>query len=150
MKYQSETVQECLLDMLDMLDAHYQEITTHKHLTKLKPDYEAYLEMEKDDAIRVFTVRTDDGELIGYFVTFIQPHIHYSDCIYAMNDILYIHPDHRGGTIAYRLFKKAIQDLRDNTKANIFCIHMKVEYPFRGLLTKLDFQLTEENWEIEL
>jgi len=150
MKYQVETVSQCLPDMGELHQDHYEEITTHKHLKKLKPDYDAYYKLEKKGNLRVMTVRTDDNILIGYFVTFIQRHIHYTDVVYALNDILYIHPGHRGGTVGYRLMKEALQDLRDNTGANILCIHMKVEYPFRGLLHKLGFSLTEENWEVEL
>jgi len=149
MKYQVETVQECLIDMADLHEMHYAEISTHKELKKLKPDYDAYLELELNGNLRVMTVR-EDNNMIGYCVTFIQPHIHYIDCTYALNDILFIHPDHRGGTVGYRLIKEAIRDLKENTDANILCIHMKVKYPFRNLLAKFGFQLTEENWEVEL
>ena len=159
MLYQAETVEQVLPEMSSLNELHYDEIATHKDLKVLKPDYDKYLEMERLGMLRVFTVRNQveergittmaegryRGDLIGYFVTFISPHMHYSDCIYALNDILYIHPDYRGGTVGYRLFKEAMQDLRDNTEATILCIHMKVEYPFRQLLGKLGFSLTEEN-----
>lgn len=150
MRYQAETVSECLVDMTDLNEMHYDEIATHKDVKKLQPDYRAYLNLERDGHLRVFTVRDDGDYLVGYFVTFIQRHIHYTDVVYALNDILYVHPDHRGGTTAYRLIKSAIQDLRDNTDANILCIHMKVKYPFRNLLGKFGFSLTEENWEVVL
>lgn len=150
MKYQVETVQECLIDMIDLNDMHYDEIGTHKHLKVLKPDYEAYLELERDGHLRVFIVRDDDDKMIGYSVTFIQNHIHYSDCVYALNDILFVHPDHRGGTVGYRLIKESIKDVKENTDATMLCIHMKVKYPFRNLLQKFGFENTEENWEVQL
>lgn len=150
MKYQAETLQESLVDMTGLFEAHWSEISDHKHLKILKPDYEMYRLMEEDGEIRIFTVREDEGKLVGYFVTFIQSHIHYEDCIYAMNDILYLHPDHRGGTTGYRMIKEALRDIKENTDADILCIHMKVKYPFRKLLAKLNFELSEENWEVEL
>ncbi len=149
MQYQVEYLADMLADMTVLTEAHYAEIADHKDLKVLKPDYDRYLELEELGVLRTFTVR-DDGKLIGYFITFITPHIHYSDCVYALNDIMYVHPDYRGGTVSYRLIKEALQDLRDNTDAVILCIHMKIEYPFRNLLKKFNFIQTEENWEVEL
>jgi hypothetical protein len=64
----------------------------------------------------------------------------------AVNDIMYIDPAYRGGTVGYRMMKGAKADLK-NLGADILTIHMKTDYPFRSLLEKLDFHLTEENWE---
>jgi hypothetical protein len=73
-------------------------------------------------------------------------HMHYSETTMAINDIMYVDPTHRGSTVGYRLIKLAALDLK-NLGADILIIHMKCDYPFRSLLTKLNFHLTEENWE---
>ena len=86
------------------------------------------------------------GRLIGYFVSIVAKGLHYQQTTLAINDIMYVDPAHRGGTVGYRLIKQAAFDLK-NLGADILTIHMKTDYPFRSLLEKLDFHLTEENWE---
>lgn len=110
--------------------------------------------------LRIFTARltldTEDlcntgfekcaGRLIGYFVSVVLPGLHYQQTTMAINDIMYVSPQYRGATVGYRLVKLAAADLK-NLGADILIIHMKTDYPFRPLLRKLDFHLTEENWE---
>ena len=75
-----------------------------------------------------------------------MPGLHYQQTSMAINDIMYVAPSHRGRTTGYKLIKLATEDLK-NLGADILIIHMKCDYPFRSLLTKLNFHLTEENWE---
>jgi GNAT superfamily N-acetyltransferase len=149
MEYQHERAADIVDEIKPLVKLHYDEIATHKDLKVLDPDYDQYIHLDEIGMLRCFTVR-DGGILVGYFLTIITPHIHYRTCRYALNDILFVHPDYRGTTIPYRMIKGAMQDLRDEVGADILCIHMKIEYPFRSLLAKLGFLQTEENWEVEL
>ena len=144
--FQIEKFSDVYVEALPLLEAHYEEIATYKEVKALNPDVWRYLEIEEKGILRIMTAR-DDGVMVGYFVSMIMPSLHYKDCSTAINDILYVHPEYRGGTLAYRLFKKALQDLKENTGANLVMIHMKIKHPFRELLTKLGFAQTEENWE---
>jgi len=161
--YQVEKWDDCYEEAKPMLEAHYIEIATDKAIKPYDPDLERYLAMEEQGMLRIFTARdrpdqeedypmnplTADqrnGRLIGYFVTFVMPGLHYQQTSMAINDIMYVEPAHRGGTVGYRLIKQAALDLK-NLGADILIIHMKTDYPFRSLLQKLDFHLTEENWE---
>ena len=146
--YQIEPMSDIIEDMKPMLYAHWEEIATNKEVKPLDPDYDKYLALEEQGILRVMTVRCS-GVLCGYFVSFVMPHLHYMQTKMAMNDIMYVAPEHRGGTVAYRLIKNSIFDLK-NINVDIMTIHMKVEYPFRNLLTKLGFSLTEENWDLVL
>lgn len=157
--YQVETYQDVINEIWPMLEAHYLEIATDKQIKPFDPDLDRYLAMEEQGCLRIFTARKraepvagqdyHDGlptTLIGYFVSFVLPGLHYQQTSMAINDIMYIEPAHRGGTVGYRLIKLATEDLK-NLGADVLIIHMKVDYPFRSLLEKLDFHLTEENWE---
>lgn len=159
--YQVEKFMDCYDESIPMLEAHYLEIATDKHIKPLDIDIDKYLAMEEAGMLRIFTVRDQvmtneqiriagpdhhPGVLIGYFVSFVMKHMHYSQTTIALNDIMYLDPDRRGGTVGYRMMKKATDDLK-NLGAEVLIIHMKVDYPFRSLLTKLGFHLTEENWE---
>lgn len=147
--YQVERVGEVMEEMRELNLLHWKEIATHKHIKKLNPDYDRYFGLEKLDMLRIFTARYE-GRLVGYFISLLAPHMHYKELNVALNDILYILPIHRGGTVAYRLFKGAILDLKNNTDTHIVTVHMKIEHPFRPLLKKLGFVQTEENWEVQL
>jgi GNAT superfamily N-acetyltransferase len=157
--YQVEKYADVIDEIWPMLEAHYLEIATDKGIKPFDPDLTRYQAMEDQACLRIFTARQDDGNpkgwvrgvvnpgrLIGYFVSFVLPGLHYQQTMMAINDIMYIMPEHRGGTVGYRLVKLATEDLK-NLGADVLIIHMKVDYPFRSLLTKLGFHLTEENWE---
>lgn len=157
--YQVEKWDDCYEEAIPMLEAHYLEIATDKSIKPLDPDLDRYQAMEEAGVLRIFTVRlaavdaeTDDtillgrGRLIGYFVSIIMKGLHYQQTTLAINDIMYIDPAYRGGTVGYRMMKGAAADLK-NLGADILTIHMKTDYPFRSLLEKLDYHLTEENWE---
>lgn len=143
--YQVEDYSECVGESWLMLQAHYDEICTDKHVKPLDPDYERYEKLNELGMLRVFTVR-DDGVMVGYFVSVVAPGLHYQQTMMALNDIMYLEPKYRGGTVGFRLVKLAVEDLK-NLGADILTIHMKTDYPFRSLLNKLGFHLTEENWE---
>ena len=156
--YQVEKYDDVITEIWPMLEAHYLEIATDKEVKPFDPDLERYISMADQDMLRIFTARDvfesdldgDDavypGRLVGYFISIVLPGLHYQQTIMAINDIMYLDPAHRGGTVGYRLIKLATEDLK-NLGADILTIHMKTDYPFRSLLRKLDFHLTEENWE---
>ena len=160
--YQVEKYADVIDEIIPMFHAHYLEIATDQEIKPLDPDLDRYQELEDLEMLRIFTARERpapvegqdyyDGKpatLIGYFNSFVMTHIHYQQTMVALNDIMYVTPAHRGGTVGYRLIKLAKADLK-NLGADILIIHMKCAYPFRPLLTKLGFHLTEENWECVL
>jgi len=149
--YQVEKYADVINEIWPMLVAHYLEICTDIEIKPFDPDLDRYQAMEDAGILRIFTARDNDdhpvmGALVGYFVSVILPGLHYQQTTMAINDIMYIDPAYRGGTCGYRLVKLATEVLK-NLEADVLIIHMKVDYPFRSLLTKLGFHLTEENWE---
>jgi len=145
-----EWSEELYQEAYPLLMGQYLEIATDKEAKPYDPDFEQYQKVAELGMLRIVTARqmnaTGHNVLIGYFVCIVARGLHYSQTTIALNDILYIDPKYRGGTAGYRLFKFAIEDLK-NLGADILTIHMKTDYPFRSLLRKLDFHLTEENWE---
>ena len=147
--YQVERFDDVVDDIKPLIKEHYLEICSHPDIYKLNPDWDTYRKLDELGMLRIFTAR-DGVDLAGYFLSFVQPHIHYSDTIYAVNDILYLAPEYRGSTVGYKLIKRAAEDLRDSCGVSVLVIHMKIKHPFRPLLEKLGFIQTEENWEIVL
>jgi len=147
--HQVEEYKTCIDDIVPLFYNHWKEVANNQDTVPLDPDFDRYKALEDQGMMRIFTVR-DDGELIGYFISFISPHMHYKTTVYAINDILYMDPRYRGGTQAYRMMRGAIEDLRDNCNVDRLVIHMKVDHEFRRLMKSLGGTLTEENWEIKL
>ena len=76
-----------------LLAEHWREIAVHQDVP-LKPSYVFYRKMDKMGALKIFTARRG-GRLIGYAVFVVRPrHGHY-EYVWAINDIVWIKPEHR-------------------------------------------------------
>jgi hypothetical protein len=54
----------------------------------------------------------DAGELVGYFIGFIAPGLHYSTCLTCTMDIFYVRQDKRTGSAGIRMFRFVEAELR--------------------------------------
>ena len=100
-----------LKEVKPILPIHWEELALHKEKVPLDPQYNVYLERDAQGGVILVTAR-EDGKLIGYFVGFIAPGLHYQTCLTCTMDIFYVHPDHRGGGTGYHLFKSAEKELK--------------------------------------
>lgn len=142
--YQIEKLSNVLSEMKPLLQKHWEEVALHKDVIKLNPDYDEYQELEDAGVVRIATAR--DGEaLIGYFITMSQPHLHYKDHIYAVNDILYLSEEYRGADTAVGLFQFAEKDLKD-LGVDVLIISMKTAKPFDALCEALGHTNVERTY----
>jgi GNAT superfamily N-acetyltransferase len=121
--------------------AHYEELCVNKEFP-LSPDYDAYRRLGQAGMLRTITCRAD-GELIGYIVFYIQPHLHYSTCITAVEDIYYIKKEYRKGRIGIRLFQYAEQVLKERG-VNRIIMHTKVHLDNSRLFEYLGYKHTDK------
>lgn len=141
-KYSVEKMDESLVEELKpLLLAHWEEIALHKDKIDFNPDYEAYYAMESIGALSTVIVRKGEN-IIGYCISFIYSHPHYQDHKFAQNDVLFVHPDYRGGTVAYRLLKFTEEELK-RIGCSVHNLHMKVDYPFENLCEAVDMNKIE-------
>lgn len=142
---QEEKVTNPLFSEIDrLLHMHYDEIAENKDKIKLNVDHKFYFQGSKAGAIHVVTARKE-GELIGYFVSIVRPHPHYKDHIFAMNDVLYVHPDYRKTSVSVRMFQYAEKALKAMGVSKIV-LHMKTKHPFVSFAEKLGYTLEEYNF----
>lgn len=88
--------EENLAEIFKLLPAHYHEISEHyKHGIAMAPDLDKYMIKEANGEILYIALR-DAGELVGYYIGFIQPALHYKDCLTLALDVIYVSPDSRG------------------------------------------------------
>jgi len=104
-QYKEEQYDDVINEIKPLLDLHYEEIALNKDVIKLNPDYDQYKIMSMRGMIKIVTAR-DNGDLIGYCICLVKPHIHYKDSLTALNDIFYIKKEYRLGMTGVKLFKE--------------------------------------------
>ena len=139
--FQRESLCQVVDEIDTLLKLHYQELTLNKDKIKLNPRWNEYAMLESLGRISVYTAR-DAGKLVGYSAFFVHHHLHYSDTIVAINDVLFLHPDHRKGTTGVRLIRFCEQDLRLQDVQKIVW-HAKVDTNLERLMPLLGYRVED-------
>jgi GNAT superfamily N-acetyltransferase len=106
-----ESFEERLAELQVLLPLHYRELALNQDKVPLQPQYHVYIERERAGGLLFVTLR-DGGELVGYFIGFIAPGLHYSTCLTCTMDIFYVHPARRSGSAGVRMFRFVESELR--------------------------------------
>ncbi len=120
----------------ELLHEHYLELTKHKEVVKLAPDWEAYEGLEAAGKLMSLVVRAE-GVLVGYAAFLIGPHLHYRDLFVAVNDVLFLKAEYRGST-GVRLIK-AVEDLMQKLGVQKILWHAKPGTVLEKLLPRMDY-----------
>lgn len=104
MTAQVENLTERLDEMMPLFPQHFEELALNKDKVPLDPQYDIYLMRDARGEVLFVTLR-ELGELIGYFVGFVAPGLHYKTCLTLTMDIFYVRPDKRNGTAGIKLFR---------------------------------------------
>lgn len=139
--YRKEFLYEVVNEVDGLLKLHYDELTRNKDRVTLAPMWEEYAALERMGRFHVFTAR-QGSQLIGYSAFFVQKHLHYEALITAMNDVLFLHPDHRLGMTGIRLIKFCEAELA-KLGAHKLCWHAKLDTSLIPILRRLGYA-TEE------
>lgn len=132
-----ETVAQVLEEIKPLLSMHWREIAHYQDIG-LDPDWDFYIQAK---TIRVFTARID-GVLIGYGVFFIGPNKHYRQSIQAVQDILFLHPDYRGGRTGMRFIRFCDEQLKADG-AQVVYHHVKAAHDFGPLLKSIGYECVD-------
>lgn len=143
--YQEEHSSTVIRDGFELFEKHYQEIAWKKDKIKLNPNYDKYNAAFDKGLMKVYTARQDE-KLIGYAVWLVAPHLHYQDTIKAMNDILYVDPDKRGGSVGIQLIKFSEKMLKE-IGVNSIALHIKKSFDWGNVAVKMGYECTESNFE---
>ena len=146
--FQRELAVGLWAEIVPLLQAHKAEISHYPDIA-LDPDVALYNEVERQGALRCYTVRLD-GELVGYAVFFVRAGLHYRGSLQAVQDVLFLWPDCRVSSIGYRLIQFAEAQLKGEGVQVVFH-HIKakgclVSTLFRGLarlLSLLGYELID-------
>lgn len=135
-------------EMKPMLPAHYEELALNKDRVPLSPQYHIYDERDAQGMVMCIALR-DAGELVGYFIGFIAPGLHYSTCLTLQLDIFWIHPDHRGRHGGIVLFKAVEAEAKRRGVQRLF-VGSKCHLPADFLFEKLGYTKVEHTYSAML
>jgi GNAT superfamily N-acetyltransferase len=99
---QVESFAEHLDELKTILPTHHAELALFKDKMPLDPQFDLYIARERAGELLFVTLR-EDAALVGYWISFIAPGLHYRSTLTATMDILYVHPDHRGNGGGFKL-----------------------------------------------
>ena len=122
-------------NMKGMFQKHYEELALNKDKVPLDPQYGVYLDRENRGEV-LFVVAREAGNIVGYFIGFVAPGLHYQTCLTLTMDIFWIHPDHRGKGLGIKLFKFVEQEAKNRGVQRMFAgskMHKDVAWLFEKL-----------------
>ena len=114
-----ESYAQLVDEIKPLLPEHWAELAVHKDIP-LDPDFGFYERAAATGSLIFMTVR-EAGALIGYAIWVVKPHPHYRKHIWALNDIVWLHPEHRGMSLGKNLVKFWETELRAR---NVAVIHV--------------------------
>jgi GNAT superfamily N-acetyltransferase len=126
----------------DLIEAHWREIAVWQDIP-LDPEWSAYENLEKIGMLAIYTVRTEEGKLVGYAVFIMRRHLHYKGHSWAANDIVFVHPDYRDGRIGRNLVRFWEQDLKARG-IHVVHVNVKVAHPALDLVLRFEKYKTVE------
>jgi GNAT superfamily N-acetyltransferase len=106
-----ESFEQQLEELQLLLPLHYEELALNQDKVPLAPQYHVYIERERAGGLLFVTLR-QAGELVGYFIGFIAPGLHYETCLTCTMDIFYVRKDKRKGSAGVRMFRFVEKQLR--------------------------------------
>ena len=128
-----ENFEQQLPELKVLLPGHYRELALNQDQVPLDPQYAVYIERERQGGLLFVTLR-DAGELVGYYIGFIAPGLHYRTCLTCTTDIFYLRPDKRKGGAGLRMFQFVESELRRRGVQRWFVgskVHMDASYLFK-------------------
>lgn len=115
-----ETLDQCLPEIEPLLQGHFEEVGANRaQLGYPNMDKSTYYAVEARGGLHIVVARSL-GAIVGYYVAFVNVHLHYAHSLTALTDVYYIHPDHRKGSVGIKLFKEAERTLKARGVQRIF------------------------------
>lgn len=95
----------------DLLALHWEEVEFEHEKVPLSVNWRAYADLEAKGILRLLLAWRGD-RLVGYSAWFVQPPLHHSLTLWAVNDVLYLDPAERKGRAGIALIRRGEQLLK--------------------------------------
>lgn len=130
-----------LEEVKPLLPVHWEELALDKGEVPLDPRYDVYLARDRDGQVMTIALR-ENGALVGYFVGFVSPGLHYQTCLTLTLDIFYVLPEHRGTGGGFTLFAAVEAEAKRRGVQRMF-VGSKLHKDASWLFERLGYQEVE-------
>lgn len=138
---QVESLTATLEEIKPLLPTHWEELALHKEKVPLDPQYGIYRARDQLGEVMFLTLR-DAGRLVGYFVGFVAPGLHYKTCLTLTMDIFYVWPEQRGQGGGFVLFKAVEKEAKRRGVKRMF-VGSKLHKDASWLFERLGYEEVE-------
>lgn len=138
---QPERLADCLEEWKRLTPGHYAALSLHKGRFPLAPQYAVYLDRERRGEM-VFMALRCQGALVGYWITFVAPGLHYETCLTGIMDIWWIEPEHMAGA-APLILGRAVEREMVRRGVKLWFAGEKLHKPCGRLYTALGMEPVE-------
>ncbi len=90
-----------------LTDDHWRKLALDQDRVPLDPRWEIYFAKEQEGEL-LFVVLRDRGRMVGYWLAFIAPGLHYQTCLTAQMDIWNVLPEYEN-TMAALILMRAVE-----------------------------------------
>lgn len=108
----------------------------------LEPDRAMYQRMSEAGVLFALAAFRG-GEIVGYCTVIVSPHLFNPAVVIASNDALFVHPDHRRGTVSGRLIREAEDEAR-RRGASRFLWHCRAGTGLARMLKRHGYQPADD------
>ena len=109
------------------------------------PDWEKYTQLNELNLLRLFTVRNQDKELVGYITFFVGPTLHSKNVHHALHDSMYILKPYRKNGTAKSLIS-FVENIFKDENVNTMIVTVMTHRDFSPTLKHLGFTHTESSF----
>lgn len=130
-RYSEERFKDTYEELIPLFKERFEEVNPYPDKLKYNPNYDIYIFLETQGTLNLIVAR-DEGEIVGYALTLISPHLHASDSVYAINDLIHINPSHRKGKLIRNLLRTCEEVYREKG-ADVMLFTLKDKYVRKAL-----------------
>lgn len=124
-----------------LIPQHWEKLALNKDKVPLAPNYGMYLAKEQAGELS-FIVMRDAGKMVGYWITFINPNLHYSTTLTAQMDIWNVLPDYETPG-AILCLSRATQREIERRGVNVSYVGEKLHKPCGKLYRAMGYEPVE-------
>lgn len=128
-------------ELKTLIHAHWKKLALDKDKVPLDPQWEVYFAREQAGELS-FVVLRDAGRMVGYWITFIAPGLHYRTCLTATMDIWNVLPDYERAGPILTLSRAVLREL-ERRGVNRSFVGEKLHKPCGKLYRAMGYEAIE-------
>ena len=132
-------------DIQKLYMIHWKEIS--KFSFEANIDWDLFAKLYALGNLFIATARKNE-RMIGYFISYMFPHIRYKDKIFADNDTIFILPEYREGWTGYKFIKFACTELKKT--CDVITLRFKASNKTSIIAKRLGFSLADNTYILEV